>query len=104
MMCDQSRSRCQPKNGLRQPCGIMGSSIAGETWRMTSTPTAMLAMVNNVNCRSSVDTTLNMPPLTTYSVVIAMTRQPHSLTLVLGSGDNGQGRKVEANLPIPMYA
>src|SRR5579859_1962032 len=104
MMCDQSRSRCQPKNGLRQPCGMTGSSIAGETWLITSTPTAILAVVSSVNCSSSVDTTLNMPPLTTYSVVIVMTRQPQSLTLVLGSADNCHGKKVEANLPMPIYA
>ena len=66
--------------------------------------TQMQATVLSTACSTSVNTTLNIPPLTTYSVVTATISSPHRFTFVLLSAERCHGRKIAANLPMPMNA
>ena len=59
----QSSPRCRPKNGLVQPAGTCDSTIPGETVAIATTPMLSAVTVRIVNCITSVETTLNMPPL-----------------------------------------
>ncbi len=65
MSPDQSRSRRQPKDNWSQPAGTARRSISGDTRVMAMMPSAMDAVERMQNWKTSVTTTLNMPPLTT---------------------------------------
>ena len=62
---DQSKLSSQPKKIFVQPSGVTLFSISGDTFAIAMIPTAKEPNVMIVNCRISVNTTLNMPPLTT---------------------------------------
>jgi hypothetical protein len=66
---DQSSDSRQSNHRRSQPSGVRLASISGETAFIAITPTQTQATVMMTNCSTSVNTTLIMPPLTTYSVV-----------------------------------
>ncbi len=65
---------------------------------MAMMPTAKEAIERMQNWITSVITTLNIPPLITYTVVIAMSISAYWF------GVKCQGRKFTANLPMPLKA
>ena len=62
---DQSRFRCEPKNRSFHPAGTAAEIASGEILTIATTATATEETVRTVNWRSSVTTTLYIPPATT---------------------------------------
>ena len=52
----------QPKKGLAQPSGVAACSASGETLTMASTAMMTADTVMIVNCSTSAQTMLSMPP------------------------------------------